>query len=118
MRRKQRLGLGISVASAILVVLAGCKKDGNDAKQEDAAKANVQARDNQGKTIAAQTTALRKRPKLLSFKEAVILDPVPEGEMQPANKTHTGKNAVKIFEAIANDLWDKDNGFFEGEELR
>jgi cyclophilin family peptidyl-prolyl cis-trans isomerase len=50
---------------------------------------------------------LRKNPKLPTFKDAVILDPVPEGEQRPPNMTHTGKNAVKIFEMIANEMWDQ-----------
>jgi cyclophilin family peptidyl-prolyl cis-trans isomerase len=105
--KKQWLGLGFSVVSAILVVVAGCKKGGDDARKAETPKATVQAKDNLGKPIEAQPTALRKSPTLLSFKEAVILDPAPDGELRPANQTHTGKNAVKIFETIANDLWDK-----------
>ena len=108
-RRKQWFGLGFSVISAILVVLAGCKKEGDDVNKKESPQPNAQVKDNLGKIIEAQPTALRKASPLLSFKEAVILDPAPDGETRPANQTHTGKNAVKIFEAIANDLWDKVN---------
>ncbi len=112
-------GCGIGVASAVLVLLAGCKKDGDAENQKDAPKPNVQVepkKDNQGKTIPAHPVGLAKGQKLLSFPEAVILtDNPPENELRPPNKTHTGKNAVKIFEVIANDLWAKttftnDNG--------
>ncbi|MSQ93590.1 MAG: peptidylprolyl isomerase [Gemmataceae bacterium] len=102
------LGCGIGVISAASVLLAGCKKAEDN---PDASKQVVQVeakKDNQGKTIPAQPVGLAKGLKLLSFQEAVILsDNPPEDELRPPNKTHTGKNAVKIFETIANDLWAK-----------
>lgn len=109
---KRWIGCGIGGVAAMLVGLTGCKKSGDEGDKNDIPKTPVQVeakQDNQGKTILAQSVALAKVPKLLSFKDAVILDPAPEGEIRPPNKTYTGKNAVKIFETIANDLWDKVN---------
>jgi peptidyl-prolyl cis-trans isomerase B (cyclophilin B) len=107
---KRWFGCGMSVVAAVLVGLAGCKKDGDEASKKDAPAVQVEAKkDNNGKTIQGQTVGLEKAPKLLPFKEAVVLDPPPEGELQPPDATYTGKNAVKIFETIANDLWDKVN---------
>jgi cyclophilin family peptidyl-prolyl cis-trans isomerase len=103
---KRWIVYGISVAAAILVGLAGCNKDSNEANPQPPAQVEAK-KDNNGKTIQGQTVSLEKPPVLLPFKDAVILDPPPEGETRPPNKTYTGKNAVKIFEAIANDLWDK-----------
>ncbi len=104
------IGWGIGVAAVTLLSLAGCNKDSDDASKKVASKSNVQVeikKDNLGKSIQGQTTALVKAEKLPTFKQAVILDPAPEGEMQPPEMTHTGKNAVKIFETIANGLWDQ-----------
>jgi peptidyl-prolyl cis-trans isomerase B (cyclophilin B) len=109
---KRWIGCGIGAIAAILVGLAGCKKSGDDGDKNDIPKPPIHAeskKDTNGKTILAQTMALEKAPKLLSFKDAVILEPPPEGESRPPDKTHTGKNAVKIFETIANELWDKVN---------
>src|SRR4051794_16599200 len=86
------VGCGISVAVAILVGLAGCGKNGDEPAKK-APELQVEGKkDNNGKTIPAQTVALTKPPKLLPFKEAVILDPAPEGELQPPDTTYTGKN--------------------------
>jgi cyclophilin family peptidyl-prolyl cis-trans isomerase len=104
------IGYGFGVVSTALLVLAGCTKSADDANQKDAGKTNVQValkKDNQGKPVQGQTTSLVKNEKLLTFKEAVILDPAPEGELQPPDKTYTGKNAIKIFETIANGLWNQ-----------
>jgi cyclophilin family peptidyl-prolyl cis-trans isomerase len=109
---KRWIRCGIGAVAATLVGLAGCKKGGDEGDKNDIPKPPVQVeakKDNNGKTLLAQSVALEKAPQLLSFKDAVILDPHPEGESRPPNKTHTGKNAVKIFELIANDLWDKVN---------
>ncbi|MBI1830172.1 MAG: peptidylprolyl isomerase [Planctomycetes bacterium] len=93
-----------SVGLAILVNLAGCKKN-DDTPPKPNPSTQVEAKkDNAGKAIAAKPVS---REKALSFRDCVILDPVPEDEQQPPDKTYTGKNAVKIFETIANDLWDK-----------
>ena len=100
-------GCGIGVVVVVLVGLAGCGKHGDEAAKNAPALQVESKKDNNGKTIPAQTVALARPPKLLPFKEAVILDPAPEGELQPPDTTYTGKNAVKIFETIANDLWDK-----------
>jgi peptidyl-prolyl cis-trans isomerase B (cyclophilin B) len=106
------IGCGIGAIAAIMAGLAGCKKSGDEGDRNDIPKPPIQVEaknDNNGKMIQAQTVALEKAPKLLSFKDAVILEPPPEGESRPPDKTHTGKNAVKIFETIANGLWDKVN---------
>ena len=105
---KRWMGCGISAIAAILVGLAGCKKGGDDGDKNDMSKLPIEAKkDTNGRTILAHTMALEKAPKLLSFKDAVILEPPPDGESRPPDKTHTGKNAVRIFETIANELWDK-----------
>jgi peptidyl-prolyl cis-trans isomerase B (cyclophilin B) len=109
---KRWIGCGIGMVTAILIGLAGCKKSADEADKQGLPRSPSQVeakKDNNGKTIRAQAVALERLPKLLSFKDAVILDPPPEGESRPPNKTYTGKNAVKIFETIANDLWDKVN---------
>jgi hypothetical protein len=97
---KRWIRCGIGAVAATLVGLAGCKKGGDEGDKNDIPKPPVQVeakKDNNGKTLLAQSVALEKAPQLLSFKDAVILDPPPEGESRPPNKTHTGKNAVKIF---------------------
>ena len=109
-RIKRCIGCNIWIVTAILLGLAGCTNDKDDASKKDQAKPNVQfevKKDNQGKTIGAQAVGLTKGSKLPAFRDAVLLDEPPDGELQPPNVTHTGKNAVKIFESIANDLWDK-----------
>lgn len=95
----------IGVLSAILTILAGCKKEEEPVKKPDAV---VEVKkDNQGKPIEARPTSLTKAPALLSFKEAVLLDPPSDFELQPPDKTYNGKNAIKIYETIANGLWDQ-----------
>lgn len=95
----------IGVLSAILVISEGCKKEEEPAKKPDAV---VEVKkDNQGKTIEARPTSLTKAPALLSFKEGVLLDPPSDFELQPPDKTYNGKNAIKIYETIANGLWDQ-----------
>lgn len=105
------IGCAGSVAAGMLMLVAGCAKDSDQGSQKDSAKPVVKVepkKDNLGKTIPAQTVGLGKAAKLPSFQESVILtDNPPENELRPPNQTHTGKNAVKIFEAIANDLWAK-----------
>ena len=112
MRRqcKRWIAWGFSVASVSLIVLAGCQRDGDDANKKEAGKPNVQIevkKDNLGKPIQGQTTALVKGFKLPTFRQAVILDSAPQGELQPPEMTYTGKNAVKIFETIANGMWEQ-----------
>lgn len=107
---KRWFGWRFSVISASLIVLAGCTKNGDEASKKDGGKQNARVeikKDNFGKTVQGQTTALTKAAKLPFFKDAVILAPAPEGESQPPEMTYTGKNAVKIFETIATDLWDQ-----------
>jgi cyclophilin family peptidyl-prolyl cis-trans isomerase len=109
---KRWIGCGIGAIAAIMAGLAGCKKSGDEGDKNDIPNPPIQVEaknDNNGKRILAQTVASEKAPKLQSFKDAVILEPPPEGESRPPDKTHTGKNAVKIFETIANELWDKVN---------
>jgi peptidyl-prolyl cis-trans isomerase B (cyclophilin B) len=95
---------------AILIVFTGCKK-AEDAPKNDTPAPAVQPapkKDNNGKPVQARVTARTKAPILLPFKEAVILgDSAPAGELPPPDTTGTGKNTVKLFESIANDLWDK-----------
>jgi len=101
-------GFGCGVASIVLLTLAGCKSGSDDAKKKEEPKAQVEVKkDNLGKTIPAQPASLVKPGKMLNFKDAVILDLAPEGELQPPEKTYTGKNAVKIYETIASGLWDQ-----------
>ncbi len=104
---KQWMGLGFGIVSAILVVLAGCKKAGEETKKDDAPGQVEVKKDNLGKPIQGQTTALTKDLKLVPFKDAVLLDPPSEFELQPPDKTYNGKNAVKIFETISGGLWDQ-----------
>src|ERR1700722_5056571 len=100
------------IASGVTMAIrvAGCKKPA-DAPKNDAPVPAVQpapTKDNNGKPVPARTTARTSAPVLLPFKDAVILgDPAPAGELPPPDVTCNGKNTVKLFEAIANDLWDK-----------
>jgi len=106
---KRWIGCGFGVASVALIVLAGCKKEDDGAdKKAPISKVEIK-KDNLGKPIEGKTTALIKGPKLPSFKESVILSPAPEGELQPPEMTYTGKNAIKIFESIAKEVWDQVN---------
>src|ERR1019366_9134400 len=96
----------IGVSAAIVVGLAGCQKE---ADPKPGARVEVR-KDNDGKPIPGVTVSRASMPPLLPFKDAVILNTTPpDGEQRPPDVTHTGKNAVKIFETIANDLWDKVN---------
>ncbi len=104
---KRWIGCMIGVSAAILAGLAGCTKSGDEANKHGPNVPVTAKKDNNGKTIPAQHVSRAKPPVLLPFKNAVILNPAPEDEKQPPEMTYTGKNAVKIFEAIANDLWDK-----------
>jgi cyclophilin family peptidyl-prolyl cis-trans isomerase len=97
--------LGV-LSAALLLSVAGCKQDVDKTKKPDAAV--EPKKDNNGKPIEAQPVARTKDPRLLSFKEAVILDP-PRSEQRPPDIACNGKNVAKIFEMIANDLWDKAN---------
>src|SRR5436309_9164790 len=100
---KRWIGIGV-----VLAILAGCNQRGEEAKNPPKPTVEVK-KDNNGKPIAAQPVSLAKAPKLLPFNEAVSLDPPPDGEGRPPNKTYTGKNAIKIYETIAKDTWDKVN---------
>ena len=96
----------IGVSAAIVVGLAGCQKE---ADPKPGARVEVR-KDNDGKPIPGVTVSRASMPPLLPFKDAVILNTTPpDGEQKPPDVTHTGKNTVKIFETIANDLWDKVN---------
>jgi cyclophilin family peptidyl-prolyl cis-trans isomerase len=93
---------------AILIAFAGCKKTEDAPKSDTPAVQPASKKDNNGKPVPARATARTKTPKLLPFKDAVILgDNAPAGELPPPDITCTGKNTVKLFEIIANDLWDK-----------
>ena len=99
------IACGTIAITATLLGLAGCNKGGDQAKPP---VAQIEAKkDNLGKTIEAQPVARIKDPRVLPFKEAVILDPPPEDEQRPPDATYNGKNAAKLFETIADDLWDK-----------
>src|SRR5262249_53389672 len=81
-----------------------------DAPKKEEPKAIVPPakRDNNGKPVPARTVARGKMPALLPFKEAVVLgDNAPVGEKPPPDLTAAGKSTVKIYEKIANELWDK-----------
>lgn len=102
----------IGCAIIMLLAIAGCKKAEDAAKTEAPAPAVQPApkKDNNGKPVRAQTVARTSAPLLLPFKDAVLLgNDVPAGELPPPDVTCNGKNTVKLFEAIANDLWDKAN---------
>ncbi len=93
---------------AILIIFAGCNKTEDAPKIDAPAVQPVPKTDNNGKPVQARATARIKAPMLLPFKDAVILgDNAPAGELPPPDLTSTGRNTVKLFEAIANDLWDK-----------
>jgi peptidyl-prolyl cis-trans isomerase B (cyclophilin B) len=98
-----RIHLWFLAFSTGLLVLAGCSKGDDQAKPPQP----VVKVDNLGKPIQAQPVARSKGPALLSFKDAVILDPPPEDEQRPPDMTTNGKNVGKIFETIAEDLWGK-----------
>jgi peptidyl-prolyl cis-trans isomerase B (cyclophilin B) len=102
---KRWVGCVISVSAAILLGLVGCNKE---AEPKPVAQGEVR-KDNDAKPIPAVTVSRSNGPALLLFKDAVILGATPPEGEKPANRTHTGKNAVKIYESIANDLWDKVN---------
>ena len=96
------------VTLAILVAFAGCQKAEDAPRNDTPAVHAAPKNDNNGKPVQARTTARTKAPALLPFKEAVILgDNAPAGELPPPDLTCNGKNTVKLFEAIANDLWDR-----------
>jgi peptidyl-prolyl cis-trans isomerase B (cyclophilin B) len=88
-----------------MISVAGCGRE--DTKDGKKPIVQIDKKDNLGKTIQAQPASRTKAAPELSFKEAVILDPAPPGELQPPNLTHTGKSTIAIFEVIANGLWDK-----------
>ena len=99
----------IGCAIALVIVVAGCKK-ADVPKKESPADQPATKSDNIGKPVPARTTARTKGPALQPFKDAVILgDAVPTGELPPPDLTCNGKNTAKLFESIANDLWDKVN---------
>ena len=108
--RKRWIGCGVSVFAAILVGLVGCGRDGEKAGPNETPQPAVQAvgkQDNKGKPIPALSVALEKLPKLLPFADALLHEPPSDSERRPPDVTHTGKNAVKIYETIANEMWDK-----------
>ncbi len=100
----------LAISTGLALVLVGCKKDDDSANNKSQEKPSVHVegkKDNNSKPISAQLVSLTKMPELLQFRQAVILEPAPEGELRPPDKTHTGKNVVRIFESIANEMWDK-----------
>ena len=102
-RMQRWIGGSFTIISAVLLALAGCNKEGDEAKPSQPAV----KLDNLGKSIQAQPVARIKTPDMFSFKDAVILDPPPAGEQRPPDSTINGKNVGKLFETIADDLWDK-----------
>ncbi len=109
-RSHTRFAYFIGMMAALSFVITGCNKDKDQASKTDQAKPVVQVdakKDNAGKTIAVLTVSREKMLDLLPFREAVILEPAPERERRPPDKTHTGKNVVRIYETIANEMWDK-----------
>ncbi len=108
-RTHRWIGISLAVAVSLVFAFVGCK-DKNDAKAVKAPSVQVEPKkDNNGKAIPAKPVSFGKEPKLFSFRDAVILDPAPEGEVRPPDTACNGKNIAKIFEAIANDLWDNAN---------
>lgn len=98
------IGASCGIAAAVLVALAGCTQNADNDKKDDSKPiVQVEKKDNDQKTISAQPVSRLKAP---GFSECVILDP-PRDELRPPDTTVNGKNAAKLFELIANDLWDK-----------
>lgn len=100
----------LGITAMLSLVLVGCNKDDDPANKNNKVKSGVQVgdkKDNNNKTIQAHLASLTKLPDMLPFENAVIHDPAPERELRPPDKTHTGKNVVRIYEAIANGMWDK-----------
>lgn len=97
------IGVSLTILAALVIGLVGCSRNDNDGK--DVKKPGVQVqKDNSGKPIQAQLTSQHKP---LLFKDAVILEPAPNGQHSPPNRTCNGKSVGKIFETISNELWDK-----------
>jgi cyclophilin family peptidyl-prolyl cis-trans isomerase len=102
-RTQRWIGCWMAALLAALLSLAGCNKSGDEAIPPHP----VVKVDNLGKPIVAQPVARRKGPNLPAFKDAVILDPPPEDEQRPPDMTVNGKNVGRLYETIADDLWDK-----------
>ena len=103
-RMQQWIGCSLLIFSASLLGLAGWVTRGSGEPKPPQPVVKV---DNLGKAIQVQPVArVSRTPPLPSFKDAVILDPPPEDEQRPPDMTVNGKNVGKVFETIANDLWD------------
>jgi cyclophilin family peptidyl-prolyl cis-trans isomerase len=100
----------IGCVITLLIVVAGCRRAEDTRKKDEPTPSAVPPAvksDNNGKPVPARTTARSKVPALLPFKDAVILgDAVPTGELPPPDITYNGKNTIKLFESVANELWD------------
>lgn len=103
MSAQRWISCGVSALSAILLSLAGCNKHADEVKEPTPLPVKV---DNAGKPIEVQPVSRAKQTRG-TFKDAVILDPPPEDEQRPPDMTYTGKDVAKIYESVADDLWDK-----------
>lgn len=106
MRIHRWLGISFALGAGLLLNLTGCDK-----QEDKGAKPNahVAPKDNNSKAIEAKPVARAKALELPTFDKSVIIDPAPQGEMRPPDLSINGKKVAKIFEAVANDLWDKAN---------
>jgi cyclophilin family peptidyl-prolyl cis-trans isomerase len=104
----------LSLLPAICLFFCGCSpKAETPALKEGEAKTEVKPCGEEPKTDEKDAVAQDKVviPKLPSFRDAVLLDPI-RGEACPPDLTAAGKNVGKIFEAIAgttsgDGLWDQ-----------
>jgi peptidyl-prolyl cis-trans isomerase B (cyclophilin B) len=109
------LALRWLLAAVPLLVVAGCGKSeptGKETATPPGQRPAVQIADPSPPkvtpAIPVSTSGTDQARLQQSFKKAVLFD-VPDGEQRPPDLTCAGKNVAKIYESVANKLWDDIN---------